>query len=238
MRAAVFDFDGVIMDSEGIHFRALRDALAERDLSIDETEYQERLLAYDDRTSIRLVLEARGRAFDAKLVDGLAQRKARLFEEARRQIQAFPGVRELIEALAREMPLGIASGALHAEISELLEAAGLAPYFSVVVGADDVTHTKPHPEPYHRAVHLLAQRVPGLRAEECVAFEDTVAGIASARAAGLKVVAITNTYPAAKLQSAHRVVTSLASLAPSDLLDLFEDGSVAETDIAVARRTD
>lgn len=221
MRAAVFDFDGVIMDSESVHFRSLRGALAGAGVEIDEQEYQDLLVAYDDRTSIRIALESRGRPFDRDEVETLAQRKAALFEEAKRQIDVFPGVRELVEAFAREIPLAIASGALHKEIVSLLESARLNENFSFIVAADDVSRTKPHPEPYLEAVRLLRTKVPDLEAADCVAFEDTVAGIAAARAAGLLVVGITNTYPAAKLRQAHRVVPSFVGLTPADFRPLF-----------------
>ena len=123
--------------------------------------------------------------------------------------------------LAREMPLAIASGALRSEIERILAAGGLGESFRAVVGAEDVERTKPDPMPYARAVARLADVAPGLRPEDCVAFEDTMAGIASARAAGLKVVGVTNTYPAEKLGAAHRVVGSLAAVARADLDALF-----------------
>ncbi len=222
MRAAVFDFDGVIMDSEPAHFRALRDALAEEGILIDEVEYEAHLLAYDDRTSIRLALERRGRACSGDVLEKLALRKAASFEEARKHITTFPGVREFVEAFSPTIPLAIASGALHREVESLLEAASLHVHFPVIVAADDVSQSKPHPEPYLKAVRQLAALVPDLAPGQCLAFEDTVAGIAAARGAGLRVVGITNTYPAPKLDLAHRVVPSLVGLRPADFFSLFE----------------
>lgn len=221
MRAAVFDFDGVIMDSESVHFRSLQSALSATGVAIDAEEYQNELVAYDDRTSIRIALEKRGRPFDRDEVENLAQKKAVFFDAAKRQIGVFPGVRDLVASFAREMPLAIASGALHREIVSLLDGAELRKHFAFIVAADDVSRTKPHPEPYLRAVELLATRVPGLLASDCVAFEDTVAGIAAARAAGLRVVGITNTYPATKLGQADRVVPSFVGMTPADFRPLF-----------------
>jgi beta-phosphoglucomutase len=84
-----------------------------------------------------------------------------------------------------------------------------------------VSQGKPHPEPYLTAAKHLAALSPGLRPEDCVAFEDSMPGIAAARAAGMKVVAVTNSYPAAKLGAAHRVVATLAGIDSASLRSLF-----------------
>jgi beta-phosphoglucomutase len=217
----VFDFDGVLVDSEPLHFRALRGTLADEGIAIDEDEYYARYAAYDDRTAIRLALEQHGTPFDLSRVDRAARRKSTLFDQLLPGIPFFPGARELVRDLARDIPLAIASGALRSEIERILAAGGLRESFRAVVGAEDVERTKPDPMPYASAVARLAGQAPGLRPEDCVAFEDTMAGIASARAAGLKVVGVTNTYPAEKLGAAHRVVGSLATVARADLDALF-----------------
>jgi beta-phosphoglucomutase len=221
LRGVVFDFDGVLVDSEPLHFRALRGTLTDEGIAIDEDEYYARYAAYDDRTAIRLALEQHGTPFDASRVDRAARRKSTLFDQLLPGIPFFPGARELVRDLAREVPLAIASGALRSEIERILTAGGLRESFRAVVGAEDVVRTKPDPMPYASAVARLASEAPGLRPEECVAFEDTMAGIASARAAGLKVIGVTNTYSAEKLGAAHRVVASLAAVARADLDSLF-----------------
>jgi beta-phosphoglucomutase len=221
MRAVVFDFDGVLVNSEPLHFRALRDALLPEDIVIDEEVYAREYLAQDDRGAIRLALEQRGQACDLRRLAEIQARKQRLFEALLPQVPFFPGVPELVRALAREVPLAIASGALSSEIDRLLEAGGLRDAFSAVVGADQVSQAKPHPEPYVTAMARIAKRAPQLRGEECLAFEDSMPGIAAARAAGMKVVAVTNSYPAAKLAAADRVVGSLEGLTLASLWALF-----------------
>ena len=221
LRAVVFDFDGVLVDSEPLHFRALRGGLQSEGIAIDEDEYYARYAAYDDRTAIRLALEQHGTPYDAERVGRTAKRKSELFDELLPGIPFFPGARELVRDLARELPLAIASGALRSEIERILAAGGLRECFRAVVGAEDVERTKPDPLPYASAVALLARESSGLRPEDCVAFEDTMAGIASARAAGLKVIGVTHTYPAAKLGAAHRVAPGLSAIARADLDALF-----------------
>jgi len=221
MRAVIFDFDGVLVDSELLHFRAQRDALLTAGVAIEKEEYYRYYLAFDDRGAIRIALERHGRPSDPATVEALARTKATRYAELLPEVPFFAGARELVRALAPDHPLGVASGALHREIDAILDAGGLRDAFTAIVGADDVGHTKPHPEPYLTAMKRLEPRAPGLRAAECLAFEDSVPGIASARAAGMKVVAVTNSYPAAKLGTAHRVVDSLEGLTPAELKSLF-----------------
>jgi beta-phosphoglucomutase len=221
MRAAIFDFDGVVVDSEPLHFRALRDSLLPEGVRIEEAEYYAGYLAYTDRTSIRLALEAHGISPPPAQLDAIARRKARLFGDLASEIPVFPGAAELVRSLAAEVPLAIASGALHEEIDNILEAVGLRAAFSAVVGADDVAHGKPDPEPYLAAMDRLAAQTPGLAPAECLVFEDSMAGIASALAAGMRVVAVAHSYPRDKLKAAHRVVNTLRGLASEDLRPLF-----------------
>jgi beta-phosphoglucomutase len=221
MRAIVFDFDGVLVDSEALHFRAQRDALLTAGIAIDKDEYYSHYLAYDDRGGIRIALERHGQPSDRERVETLARIKAQRYAELLPEVPFFAGARELVRALATDYPLGVASGALHREIEAILTAGGLRDAFTAIVGADDVGHTKPHPEPYLTAMQRLAPRAPGLRPAECLVFEDSVPGIASGLAAGMKVVGITNSYSADKLRSAHRVVDSLEGLTPAELKSLF-----------------
>jgi beta-phosphoglucomutase len=221
MKAAVFDFDGVLVNSEPLHFSSLREALLAEGIEITEQEYVTTLLAYDDRGAIRIALEARGIPPDLHRLETIATRKARLFEALMPGIPLFPGARELVRALAAELPVGIASGARHEEIESILVAARLRDAFEVIVGADDVSRTKPDPEPYLTASRALGRRVPGLRAEDCVAVEDSVAGILSARHAGMRVVAVTHSFPRAKLHLAHHVVDGLEGVSPNSLRGLF-----------------
>jgi HAD superfamily hydrolase (TIGR01509 family) len=223
MRAVLFDFDGVLVNSEPLHFQAMRDALLAEGIAITEEEYLRTYLAYDDREALRIALEHHGRSPRLDQVDALARRKAELFEEKMAKIPFFPGARELVQSLAEEVPLAIASGALRAEIEAILEAGGLRSAFMTIVGADDVARGKPDPEPYLTAMQRLAPRAPGLRPEHCLVVEDSMPGIAAGLAAGMKVMAVAHSYPPAKLKAAHRVVDSLAGVSARELRGLFED---------------
>jgi HAD superfamily hydrolase (TIGR01509 family) len=209
LRAVIFDFDGVLVNSEPLHFRAMRDSLVPEGIIIDSTEYLRNYVAYDDRNAIRIALEQHGHPSDAVKVEIVADRKARMFAEMKSGIPFFPGARELVRDLQKEVPLAIASGARHAEIEDLLEAGGLRDAFIAVVGADDVSRTKPDPEPYLEALKQLQKGTPDLQAGDCIAIEDTPPGIAAAKAAGMTVVGVAHTYDASVLASAHHVLSSL-----------------------------
>ena len=210
MRAVIFDFDGVLVNSEPLHFRSMRESLVPEGIVIDDTEYLRDYVAYDDRRAIRRALEQHGQPADAVRVEIVADRKARMFAEMKSDVPFFPGARELVQELHRDgVLLAIASGARCSEIEDLLEAGGLRDAFVAIVGADNVARTKPYPDPYLEALRRLQQVAPSLTSEECVAIEDTVPGIAAARAARMTVVGVAHTFDAKLLASAHHVLPSL-----------------------------
>jgi beta-phosphoglucomutase len=221
LRAAVFDFDGVIVDSEPLHFRALRDALLADGVTITPEEYWGIYLAYHDRAAICLALEHHKEPAPPERVTRVEQRKIARFAELVPEVPVFEGARELVRALAGELPLAIASGARHEEIEAILLGLGLRDAFATIVGVDDVERAKPDPLPYLEAARRLATSAPGLAAAECVAFEDSLPGIASALGAGMKVVGVTHSYAPEKLETAHRVVGSLVGVTIDDLRGLF-----------------
>ncbi len=221
LRAAVFDFDGVIADSEPLHFRALRDALFADQVTITSEEYWGIYLAYHDRAAICLALEHHREPAPPERVSRIEQRKVARFAELVPEVPVFEGARELVLLLASELPLAIASGARHQEIETILAGLGLRDAFAAIVGADDVERTKPDPLPYLEAARRLATALPGLAAGECVAFEDSLPGIASALDAGMKVVGVAHSYTPERLGTAHRVVPSLVGVSIDDLRGLF-----------------
>lgn len=221
MRAVLFDFDGVLVNSEPLHFRALRGALLEDGVDISEDEYAAHYLAYDDWRAMRLALERHGAESGADTVEALVARKTALFDALLATVPLYPGARELVEGLSSEVPVGIASGAQRPEIERILDGAGLRARFSTIVGAGDVARGKPSPDPYLAAMAGLRGHAKDLAPAECVVIEDTMAGIASGLAAGMKVVGVAQTYPAAKLQAAHLVVGTVADLDAARLRRLF-----------------
>lgn len=202
MRAIVFDFDGVIANSEPLHFRAYRDVLKEEGVALTEADYYARYLGYDDAGAFNAIASDRGQHWDAARVARLVDRKAIRMEELERDASVlFPGARAAIESAAAAMPIAIASGALGAEIRRVLTHARLSSHFTAIVAAEDTPSSKPAPDPYLRAVSLLSAAHGAIAASDCVAIEDSKWGLESARAAGLRTVAVAHTYSADDLNS-------------------------------------
>ncbi len=205
IQAVVFDFDGVLADSEPLHLTASQEVFSSIGVTLTREEYYARYLGYDDETLIRVLARDRGWQPTEEQVAALISEKARVFDAVIERTEVlFPGAAECVERLAREFPLGIASGALRHEIEMILRRARLDRHFRFIVASGDTPNSKPAPDPYARAAQLHA-----LPPGACVAIEDSRWGIESAKTAGLKCVGITHTYPAHELSVADRVVSSL-----------------------------
>ena len=206
--AVVFDFDGVLVDSEPLHLRAYQEVLEPLGTSLPREEYYARYLGCDDRGVFHAVAASRGWDVDERRVAELITEKTRVFEQLTAGgAHLYPGAAACVSRLAAALPLGIASGALRHEIDTALQGAGLARYFRFVVASGDTPGTKPAPDPYARAAALH-----GVAPASCLAIEDSRWGIESAKAAGLWCIGITNTYPVAELLDADAIITSLDEL--------------------------
>ena len=216
IQAVIFDFDGIVVDSEPLHHRAFDRVLAPMGLGISWDTYRDVYLGFDDRDVFRERFKREGRGLDADLLRSLMADKARAFVDIVRAggVTPYPGVVELIRLLSQRLPIAICSGALQSDIDPILDILGLTGVFPVMVTADQVHVSKPDPESYRRAVERLQQQFPGrvTEAARCVAIEDTPAGITAATGAGLKTLAVSNTYSGAELDMAHHIVDSLATV--------------------------
>jgi beta-phosphoglucomutase len=220
IRAVVFDFDGVIANSEPLHFRAYKDVLATRGVALSERAYYERYLGYDDVGAFRAIADdARLPMSDDDLSDLVARKAVRMEALEHESSVLFPGARDAIERLSARWPTAIASGALKAEIGRVLDRESLRRFFPIVVSAEDTPASKPDPAPYLRVVELLSSVVPGLRASECVTIEDSKWGLISAKSAGLHTIGVTHTYPEGELSDAADVVIARLDQLTPDLID-------------------
>ncbi|HET7219113.1 MAG TPA: HAD family phosphatase [Vicinamibacterales bacterium] len=206
--ALVFDFDGVLVDSEPLHLRAYQEVLEPLGTSLPREEYYARYLGYDDNGVFRAVADSRGWRLDDRQIAALIAEKTRVFEQLTAGADhLYPGAAACITRLAPALPLGIASGALRHEIETTLRGAGLDRHFRFIVASGDTRATKPAPDPYARAAALH-----GVAPAACLAIEDSRWGIESAKAAGLWCIGITHTYPVAELLDADAIITSLDEL--------------------------
>jgi len=219
IRAVIFDFDGVIANSEPLHFAAFRDILSRETVALTERDYYQRYLGFDDAGVFEAVARDQGIAWNRDRIRELLERKAARLEELERLTSMlFPGAEAAIRRLSADVPLGIASGAIRPEIERVLERAGLRHLFGAIVAAGDTARGKPAPDPYIRAVSLLsaASGLP-LEPHECVAIEDSRWGLQSARSAGLRTVAVAHTYSADELLEADLVIPGLEGLSLTNL---------------------
>jgi beta-phosphoglucomutase len=226
LQAIVFDFDGVIANSEPLHLQAFQQALAEDGITLTASEYYQRYLGFDDVGVFEALSRDRDLRFTASQVAALITRKgARLQATLEAGSVLFPGAADFIRAAAAAVPIAIASGALRHEIDEVIEPAGLAGLFCVVVAAGDTAASKPSPAPYVLAVQQLRERTgQQLDTRRAVAIEDSRWGLESAQGAGLRCVGVTNSYPADELSGAELVVGGLKDLTLADLDRLCRTG--------------
>lgn len=215
-QAAIFDFDGVIVDTEPLHYRAFQQILEPRGLGFSWEQYVETYMGFDDRDAFSEAFHVGGGQLEQGELARLIDAKAAIFQQIIREgITPYPGVVELIGRLHRAaLPLAICSGALRSDILPILEMLRVNDCFDVIVTAEDVAKSKPDPECYRIAYERLRASRPDalFSADSTLAIEDTPAGISAAKGAGLRVVAVTNSYPAEHLGEACAVVASLEEL--------------------------
>jgi len=206
LKAVLFDFNGVIIKDEAIHEQLISEILIEENLRPSPQEYREICLGRSDRVCVAELLKRRGRLVTESYLTQLIARKAKAYErqlETLEKLPIYPGLEDLIFKIrVAKLPMGVVSGALRSEVELVLNRAQLAQHFSVIVAGDDIKVSKPEPDGYLLAVERLNQQYPELKAQasECLAIEDTPAGIESAKRAGMQVVGVANTYPFHMLQ--------------------------------------
>ena len=211
LRAIIFDFDGVIVDSEDLIFQLTQQMAAQEGWTVSETEYFRDYLALDDRGIIEHLYRSHGRPVDAKRRDELIGWKFRAYQEIIRDgLPPMPGAVVFVRKVAVRYPLAIASGSLRVEIEHLLTKLGLREKFDVLATADDCARCKPEPEVYLKAWarlgELAAFREKQLLASECLAVEDAPLGVVAAQAAGMKCLALAHSQPPDELRHADWVV--------------------------------
>ncbi len=214
--AVLFDFDGILVDSEPMHYRAFTEVLDPLGMGFPWKEYVETYMGFDDRDAFREAFRAKGIDLDEANLAKLVAAKSRAFLDGIRSgVTAYPGAVSRIEALrSAGRPLALCSGALRSDIDPILEQLGVFRCFDAIVSADDVRRSKPDPESYALAFRRLSETYPGSLTVpgNSIAVEDTPAGIRSAKGAGLRVLAVTNSYGPGELAEADWIIDSLENL--------------------------
>lgn len=221
INAVIFDFDGIIVDSERLHWAAFNKVLEPLGKPISWSDYIRIYIGFDDRDTFRTALPM----FGSGELSGLIETKAAAFQELLESdgAAALPGAVALIKHLSGQLPIAICSGALRSDILPILGSLGISGAFDQIITADDTHISKPDPAPYRLAAERLAVAASAGRGNArrpaaptgagfMLAIEDTPAGIASAKGAGLNVLSVTNSYEAKFLTQADAIVDSLEGL--------------------------
>jgi beta-phosphoglucomutase len=184
--AILFDFDGVLVDSEPLHWACWAEVLAPLGVTLDWEFYRDRCIGIDDREMLRMMA---GRADPPRDWEEFWQRypaKKEIFRARTIAAPPFPaGIAEMLERLRGNYKMAVVTSSGRSEIEPLLDAAGLRDYFDTLVCARDAPRHKPAPDPYLLAAERLAART-------ALVVEDSEAGIASGRAAGFEVLEVKN----------------------------------------------
>ena|SRR5579862_1787593 len=214
--ALVFDFDGVLADTEGLHCAAYQSVLADIGIQLLPAAYFEHFLGLPDRDCLMAACVREGQTPTAADIETLLAAKRARFAEHAASAALYPGVEAMLQRVHRHFALAIASGAFRDEIEPLLARAGVRALFAAIVGADDVRQGKPAPDPFVAAVQALNRDGVAVSAAQCVAIEDSPRGIVAAHAAGMRCVAVSTSHRRSELAAADAIIDQVADLRPED----------------------
>jgi beta-phosphoglucomutase len=223
LQAVILDFDGVITDSEILHFRALNKVLARFGFEMTKKYYYQYYLGLSDLDFFKELQQKGKLKLDSRQIQQALDEKKQLYEKlAMTEGRIIEGVRDFLEMLRQNnIPMAICSGALLSEINLILEGAQLKSFFEVIVSAEQIKKGKPAPDGLLLTLQKLNEKSQNpITASQCVVIEDSHWGLEAARAAGMHPVAVTNSYDARQLTPAEKVVDCLSELSMNDLQEL------------------
>lgn len=223
--ATFFDFNGVLVNDEVVHFETFRQVLAGLGVSLDEQDYLHRYLGFDDAGAFRAILEDAGRSPSATQIAELIESKRPLYmARARAALPTFAGAAELVQRRAAVGPALVVSGALRDEIELGLEVLGVRASILSIVSAEDTAACKPDPEGYLIGIRYLSERGQARAAKRGLVIEDSLAGVEAAKAARLPCVGVAHTYSEAELlgSGADAVATTLSGIDDAFLAALYQ----------------
>lgn len=229
LEGVVFDFDGVIANSEPLHLRVYQILLAQEGLPFAASEYYERYLGIDDIGVFQALAHDKGLDIGGDRVAELLARKTEIFLRLAREGHVlFEGAVDCVTSIGAAVPVAIASGALRHEIEEILDSAGLLDHVPVIVAAGETPRGKPAPDPYATAVAWMSRSCGrSLDPSRVVGIEDSRTGLRSARAAGLRTLGLSTSYPAGALIEAERVLPDISHVT-LELLDTLVASNPAD----------
>jgi beta-phosphoglucomutase len=201
--AILFDMDGIIVDSEPLHVAAFQATLRQYKHDLTQDDYLTHFAGKTDEAGFKQYFDFVGETVDLSVI--MDEKAKTYLALASDQLTPYPGVIDVIRALAEQRtPLALVTGSLRAEAEVTLKAFGITDCFSTIIAAEDIEHSKPNPEGYKKAAQLL-----GVDIANCVVIEDSPSGVAAAKAAGARCLALTTTHTPQELHNATRIVDQL-----------------------------
>lgn len=223
--AIIFDFDGVILDSEPLHYEACCVALNGLGIQLSYKDYLTDCLGLPDKEMFPQLLMSQGHYLSAKELGQLIDKKIESYAKlinSRNKLPFVAGIEHYItEAKIRQKKIAVCTGSTKTEmlpVFERFKTGHLDDYIDVIVTSEDVEYGKPSPEGYLLTLELL-----GCSAEQCIAFEDSPYGINAAKKAGIHVTALDTSHPRHELQNADVIVSSFDELLTTTTLTLSEE---------------
>ena len=222
-KAVIFDFDGVITDSEILHFRAFNQILIKYNIEISREDYYKKYLGLSDFDLFTLFVDQGKLSIDKAQIADLIQQKNIIFEKlAGTEAHIIDGVSDFLEMLSKNnITIAICSGALLSEIELILQDSNLRDFFETIVSAEQVSRGKPYPDGFLLTLEKLNQkRTEAIEPKQCIVIEDSHWGLDAAGRANMHTIAITNSYDAEQLPSAEKIIGHLNELTIADLQQL------------------
>jgi len=208
IKAAIFDMDGTIADSEKIAKWVSKDFFAKRGIVLRKDEERD-IFGLNWKDLVREVLERKGMEYDQQIKNTLKERYVR---NMRKKVEAIPGIYELLDDIKKDLKLALATNSRIREVDIICKKLGFDKYFEVKLARNHVKNAKPHPEIYLKAAEILK-----VSPRQCVVFEDSITGIKAAKAAGMFCIAITNTFGKDMLSEADHIIEKYSQI---DLLTI------------------
>ncbi len=221
--ATLFDFNGVLVDDELVHLEAFRDTVRPLGIEITQQDYFEKYLGFDDAGAFEALLTAAGLAAPRQRIGELIElKRPHYMRRAREGLRTFPGAAQLIRERAAVGPVAVVSGALTSEIEFGLEHLGVRECVGRIISAEDTRVSKPDPEGYQMGIDYLRGLL-GEGASRALVFEDSLDGIAAAKAAQLPCVALCHSYGQGELEKsgADLVLPELTAVTSEVLVNLY-----------------
>lgn len=183
-KALIFDCDGVLVDTEPLHCLSWQEVFRSHGLEFSE-DFIMGFVGLSSPQTLRILKERGLISSDVDSDAWILEKRMLFYRFIEERMQEIPGVGAFLRKLAGRLPIAMATGSPRETYERVLRRMQWDNLFDVLVGADDVTHNKPHPE-----IYLIALERLGMDAKDCLAFEDSLPGIEAARSAGLDVVGI------------------------------------------------